>query len=359
MVGGPFTSELAFREAFEGGLLRLLEDASLGAFILVCANASFDPRLLDRALPRLQASFARLSEAVRQDLREGRALVDAEDDVLVFLKLMAVGFDHARATEVRALGPWEVQFNPLRAFRPPRAAAVVPKGIRAEFNHHGFHFNRRFLQREVFWSGTLAGRAVTLLYNKYPFVDLHGLLVPDPAAHRPQFLTREDHLYVWRLLEDLAGGLPGVGIGYNAYGAMASVNHLHFQTFVRERDLPVASPRWAHNGGTDPYPAHCEAYRDAGAAWERVAALHREESPYNLVYLPGRVYCLPRLRQGTYPPPAWTGGFAWYEMAGGVTVFTRRDLAALEADAIARELARIGGALPPGTAAGSPPGARR
>jgi len=335
-----FSSRSGFRDAFESGLLRLLGHEGLGSFILVLANASIEPDLFARSHPLLADRFDRLAASYREALRGARSVADAEDDQIVFLKLLAVGFGHVQPTQTRYAGPWEVQFNPLRAFRPPRAARVVPKGIRAEFDAHGFHFNKRFLQREIFWSGDLGGRSVALFYNKYPFVELHGLLVPDRADHRPQFLTREDHLYVWRLAQDLSRTLPGVGFGYNAYGAFASVNHLHFQMFVRTRNLPVTDPRWAHNGGPEAYPAPCEVYASAEEAWSRVLDLHGRETPYNLIYAAGQLYCLPRRRQGTYEQAPWTGGFAWYEMAGGFTVFNRPDYEGLEPAAIARELAR-------------------
>lgn len=357
MLGEPFSSVVGLRAAFEAGLSRLAVEGGLGAFILACANACFEAELFSRMRPQLEGRFERLAQDLRDALRTGRAVPEADDDVLVFLKLLAVGFDHLRPTRTRFAGPWEVQFNTMRAFRPPRAAQGIPKGIRAEFNHHGFHFNRRFLQREVFWSGELLGRAVCLLYNKYPFIDLHGLLVPDRREHRPQFLTREDHYYVWALAQALARGLPGVGIAYNAYGALASVNHLHFQMFVRQPELPVGAPRWRHNGGAEPYPARCEVFADPRIAWLRIEDLHRAEEPYNLLYRPGRLFCLPRLRQGTYSPAAWATGFAWYEMAGGVTVFNPADFAQLEAGAIAHELTRASGLAPSPQAPAAEPGA--
>lgn len=355
MRDDPFSSIAALRAAFDAGLARLAVEDRLGAFILACANASFDPDLFVRMRGGLEAQFGRLAHRLRDVLRSGRAFEEPEEDLVVFLKLLAIGFDHVRPTETRAVGPWEVQFNPLRAFRPPRAAQGSPKGLRAEFNHHGFHFNRRFLEREVFWSGALHGRQVCLLYNKYPFVDLHGLLVPDRREHRPQFLTRADHLYVWSLAETLGPTLAGVGLAYNAYGALASVNHLHFQMFVRERALPAGWDGWIHNGGRERYPARCETYGDPQAAWRRIDDLHRAEEPYNLIYQPGRLFVLPRLRQGTYAPAPWSSGAAWYEMAGGVTVFNRTDFERLDAEAIAGELARVSGAVgaPAGRAGGS------
>jgi hypothetical protein len=171
---------------------------------------------------------------------------------------------------------------------------------------------------------------------------LHGLVVPEREACLPQFLTREWHEYAWELVAELAGALPGFGLGYNSYGAYASVNHLHFQCFVRERPLPLADPRWRHNGGLEPYPAHCRVFTEAANAWVYLDRLHRAEVPYNLVYLPDRLYCLPRARQGDYAHAPWAGGHAWYELAGGVVTFRRADFEGLDAAAVATELSRVG-----------------
>jgi len=340
MRHSPFSSTQQFRQAFVRGLEGLLEQPELGSYILVHANASFDPKVGASLERRLRRQYLALSDSYRDALRQGRTLTGALDDLLVFLKLMAIDFDGVQPTERRRAGPWEVQFNHLRAFRPPRMSAEPVTGNYAPFEPEGFHFNKPFLRREVLWSGQLHRVEVELLYNKFPFVDLHGLLVPDRGANQPQFLSRPYHLYVWELARQLGVGLPGLGFGYNSYGAYASVNHLHFQMFVRERPLPIADPVWRHNGGDREYPTGCERFDCPREAWERISQLHAERNSYNLVYLPGLMYCLPRRRQGSYTHAPWTAGFAWYELAGGVTAFNRDDFA-IDAEVITRELAKL------------------
>ena len=336
-----FSSAGRFREAFEAGLERLLATGELGPFILVAANATFDTAIYARARAPLVRLFDTLHSRHRAAIAEGRPLTGAEDDIAVFLRMACIGFEALSPTERRACGPWELQFNHLRSFRPKRNAAAAPAGIRRPFEENAFHFNKPFLQQEAFWHGELAGRTATLFYNKFPFADLHGLLVPEPERRLPQWLTEEYHYYIWQLGERLAGGLEGVGLSYNAYGAYASVNHLHFHMFVRPRPLPIADPRWAHNGGDEPYPAPCLALDEAESAWATIEQLHDQGVAYNLIYLPGRLYCLPRKRQGTYAQAAWSGGFAWHEMAGGIITANRDDYEALTASDVSGELARL------------------
>lgn len=339
MIPEALRSPEALDQAFVAGLERLL-GGGVGAFVLVLANAQLDPAIGERLGSALRRRFGELAAECRSALAAGRPLDGPPDDVAVFVRLMAIGLEGLEPSRRRLVAPWEVQLNPLRALRPARAAGRPPSGIQAPFDPSGFHFNRPFLRPEAFWVGDLGGVAAELLYNKFPFVDRHAILVPEREACQPQHLGEERHLWVWRLAERLAGALPGIGFGYNSLGAFASVNHLHFQMLVRQEPLPVALGRWRHNGGQIPYPAECELYTDPRVAWQRLAELHAGERSYNLIYLPGRLYCLPRRRQGEYATPSWCAGQAWYELAGGVIVFNAAELDALKAEEIASALAQ-------------------
>jgi len=334
-----FESRSTLQQAFVAGLERQLAEPGLGTFILVLANAGFDPAIWPLLRDRLAERFAELAAEVSEGLRSGRKLGYPDDDLMVFLKLMAMGFDAISGTEWRRAGPWEIQFNPLRALRPARASGQKVDGCQPPaFNPNGFQFNKPFLKPEILWQGELRRHPVRLLYNKFPFAPLHGLLVPDPERQLPQRLTQDWHLYVWHLAEAWAETLPGVGLAYNSYGGQASVNHLHFQSFVRGEPLPVAQAHWRHNGGDMDYPLPCRTFESALEAWFFIEELHAANRPYNLVYAGDRLYCLPRKPQGSHAQAAWSAGHAWYELAGGVTTFNRDDFAGLDADAIAGEL---------------------
>jgi diadenosine tetraphosphate (Ap4A) HIT family hydrolase len=342
MSSALFNSPQEFRSAFEHHLAGMLRDYDeLGTFVLVLANASFDARVWKQLEGPLRHKYQRLRAEFLEREACGLVLDDAGDDLEVFRQLVAVGIARLKLTEFRFPGRWELQFNHLRSFRPARITAENIEVISARYNPDGFNFNRPYLRKEILWRGWLAGRNCALFYNKFPFVDLHGLLVPEPRKERPQLLFEEDNEYIWKLNEILAKTLPGIGFGYNSYGACASVNHLHFHMFQRDQVLPVADSRWVHNGGKILYPAACFRFDSAASSWRFIRELHHRNVGYNLVYLPGVLYCLPRLKQGSDLTPAWSSGFAWYEMAGGFTTFCENDFAAVDSTAIESALKAI------------------
>jgi len=341
MSDHPFATVESFQQAFNTGLSGLLQKGGLGPFILVCANASFDKRVEAATKTGLRELYEALSKEYVDALSNGKPIQVVEEDLLVFLKLHAVGFERLQHTETRKAGPWEVQFNQLRSFRPKRITTQVPQTLHVPFDEAGFHFNKPFIQKEAFWAGKLSGRHATFYYNKYPFADFHGLLVPERESCLPQFLTEAHHHYVWQATLDLSRTLEGVGFAYNSLGAFASVNHLHFQMFVKPAGLPVMAAEWQHNGGTDMYPAACEAFDTAASAWHFLGQLHEKNTPYNLLYSKGRAYVFPRQKQGCYQQPEWTSGFAWLEMAGGMITFNRESYLNLDEETIAQELAKL------------------
>lgn len=336
----PFESLPALEACFADGLSAMLaEHAGLGAYILVLANASFDPALQARLSTALNHRHRELLTGLTDSLRAGEPLQEPDDDVLVFLKLNLLGVDRIGALERRRCGDWHLMFNPLRALRPPRASRQVFGGLRRPFDPDGFHFNLGFLAKEVMWEGSLGGKPTRLLYNKFPFAHLHGLLVPDPGQELPQALTPALHQWAWTLCAHTA--LPGLCLGYNSLGAGASVNHLHFQSFVQAEPLPVQDARFSHNGGTLAYPLPCLRFQDPVEAWLAIDRLHAVNHPYNLLYSRAGLHLVARRPQDDPALAAETRGYGWSEMAGAVTLYSREAYASLGADAYASSLAQF------------------
>jgi hypothetical protein len=318
----PFTSPAVLERSFADGLATMLENhAGIGVYILVLANAAYDQALWAQLSPALATRHAELAAGITQSLRRGQKLTEPDDDVLVFLKLNTIGFDCLGLMESRRAGPWDVMFNPIRALRPPRISGMSFESLLHAFDSAGFHFNKPFLAKEMLWQGELAGKPARLLYNKFPFARLHGLLVPEPLSEMPQYLTPELHGWAWDVCTQ--SGVPGFCLGYNSTGAGASVNHLHFQSFVQTNPLPVQDPRFVHNGGGAPYPLPCQRFHDPAEAWFELDRRHSHNTPYNLVYSKDCMHLVARVPQDNGKLNTQSRGYGWSEMAGAVTLFSR------------------------------------
>jgi len=315
-----FQSTEVFHSAFVDGLEAMLEIEGLGVFILVLANAGYDTKIYQVLRPRLRSRYNDLVNSYE------KGLDDAPDDMQVFEQLMKIDFDQLQLRECRQLGPWRVQFNQLRSFRPSRMSDVRVDSLSMPFDPKKFNFNKPFLQKEIFWQGSLQNSHCRLLYNKFPFADHHGILAIEPEENRSQVLTAEAHQFIWQLCESMAGGMPGVGFGYNAYGAAASVNHQHFQMYLQEdAGYPVENDCWQHNGGEDIYPLGCDRLDTCDAAWQLIETLHASNTAYNMLYRPGFLYVVSRRMQGHFQYADWLTGMGWADVMGEVTAFTRAD----------------------------------
>ncbi len=326
-VQSPLESPQALNTAFMHGLRRLLATRQLAGYILCAANAAAEPDVR-AALGSELAAHGR--DHARRFAENGWA--DAgEEDRAVFAGMQDLGEAALAPTRIRQAGPFEVQFNRLRALRPPRVSRLAPESIFRPFDPDGFHFNRPFMLAERFWEGELNGRTVSLFYNKYPFARYHALLVPTREAGLPQYLDEATLAWAWELVTQAAKGLPDLLLAYNAFGACASVNHLHFHLLRRESPLPAMS--------ADDWPVAIRTFTSPETAWAAISRLHAGTIGYNLLLAPGRIGILPRRRQGSVPLPPWSTGFTWYELGGGVVTTREADFATLDAGAILAALA--------------------
>lgn len=258
---------------------------------------------------------------------------------MVFLQILAVGFDHLASPVTRQEGVWQLQFNSLRAFRPARASAEQIGNLSKPFHQDCFHFNKPFLAAETFWRGDYLGKRVALLYNKFPFMPLHGLWVPEPDSNQPQYLSESKHHYISDCCRELGETIPAIGMGYNSLGAGASINHLHFQLFASNEPLPLELPCWLHNGGDAPYPAQCQVYRHQEEAWGAIEQCHQQNIAYNILYRPALCYLMPRRYQGGFERQPWLTAATWNELCGNFVLFNRDDFMGLSMDQIQGQLA--------------------
>lgn len=318
-----------FRRQFSGGLSHMLSQDGLGSFILVLANTLQQHDLHRSLLPSLEKSFDALKTGGQ----------GSDDDESVFATLSREGVSRQQCWQHRNAGCWEVVYNTMRRLRPMRLSANKFDSIGQLFDAEQFNFNHPFLKPEIFWQGEWGGQHFRVLYNKFPFAPWHLLLVPDADAQRPQYLDIESHTMIWKLVSAQRHSMPGFGVGYNSLGAGASVNHLHFQGFLRSRPLPVESLRWRHRGGREDYPLKCQAATSVQEAWEMIEVFHQQHQPFNLLYRPGLCYLLPRRPQGEVAAEKWAQGIAWYESCGVFTLADQSLHTALTQQQITQQLA--------------------
>ncbi|MCW8922742.1 MAG: hypothetical protein OQK69_03815, partial [Gammaproteobacteria bacterium] len=239
-----------------------------------------------------------------------------DDDLGVFEKIKAKGVGSLSAWQSIPQGEYELRYNPMRALRPVRASSEKTENVFREFDDDKFHFNKPFLKPEILWEGKWQNVPLRVLYNKFPFAPYHLIIVPYPEKELPQYLTKDEHKLIWRLVKEQADIFTGFGIGYNSLGACASVNQLHFQSFIEEEALPIEKSLWVHNDGRHQYPMKCIKATTVDECWNMVEKMHAENQPYNLLYRKGCCYILPRRMQGSAQVAERVQGAGWIEECG-------------------------------------------
>jgi hypothetical protein len=318
---------VAFRRLFVSTLRNMLSPAEAGAFILVLANSLQDDELYNA----LSVDIASMFDQLRSNINN-KTIDVTNDDRHVFQAIEQTGIGSLAAWQAAGKDAWQMMFNPMRALRPARASNEVIDSICRPFDADKFNFNKPFLRPEILWEGFYSSAPMRVLYNKFPFAPYHLIIVPDPALQLPQFLTEKYHRLMWDLMARVDKVLPGFGVGYNSLGACASVNQLHFQSFIQQQALPVESQQWMHNGGSVSYPMHCIAFASIEESWQQIESFHNSNQPYNLLYRPGCCYVLPRKMQGSDGVMARVQGAGWIEECGVFNVADKAELGSVSAE---------------------------
>jgi hypothetical protein len=325
-----------FKKLFVSRLKDMLSDDELGAFILVLANSQQDNDLKNILRDDLQQTFIAL-----KDRYTAGSLQAPQDDLDVFEQLLDMELGAIEPWRYRPVGDWELAFNSIRKLRPARAASQQFSSIQQPYDANRFHFNKPFLAPEILWEGDHRGKCLRVLYNKFPFADYHLLVAVSPEQNQSQLLTKESHYYAVDLASDAAEVLPGFGMGFNSLAAGASVNHLHFQGFIREHEFAIEKQLWAHNDGDADYPLEVKRFRDAESSWSYLEHLIAQDIAFNCLYRYGSCYVIPRKYQGNVQLPDWLSGAGWLDLAGVVTVSDEQTYAAVTGHLLNEALALL------------------
>lgn len=304
-----------FKKLFVNKLKGMLSDDELGAFILVLANSHQDEFLSNELDADLKNIFITL-----KDKNSAGKLHAPQDDVDVFKQLIDLELDDIPVWRYKTVGEWEVVCNSMRQMRPARSSSQILNSIKQPYDETKFHFNKPFLKPEILWQGVYKGINSRVLFNKFPFSEYHLLIVLSPEKNSSQLLIRETHQYVCSLVEEMSNVFPGFGIGYNSLAAGASVNHFHFQGFIRQQLFAIEKDHWQHNGGEDQYPLEVKRFLDAETSWRYINQLTEQDKSFNCLYRNNYCYVVPRKYQGSVELPNWLTGAGWIDVAGAITV---------------------------------------
>ena len=312
----------------------MLSADELGAFILVLANSQQDAFLKKELRGDIEKTFIKLKE----NFLNGK-LKATQDDIDVFKKIIDIDINAISEWQSKKVGDWQVVYNSMRQLRPTRASSQILNSIKQDFDEAKFHFNKPFLKPEILWEGSckcINDQEIELrvLYNKFPFSDYHLLIVSSPEKNSPQLLTKESHQLIFSLVQEYHTIFPGFGVGFNSLAAGASVNHLHFQGFIRQQEFPIEGKRWTHNGGESNYPLGVRCFTDVESSWLHINKLIDNDIAFNCIYRTNICYIVSRKYQGTVPLPDWLVGAGWLDVAGVLTVSDENTFDSIEGKSI-------------------------
>jgi len=328
-----------FKDSFKNQLFHILdgirdnEMQSYSLFVLALSNISLMKQLREdyELKNMLFNKYDLLSEHIT-------IYLDNSEDFDIFKKIVSFQKDNKfdnntlldNLSKERKVSDFNLKFNKIREFRPERESKEKFLTNFKDFDEIKFNFNKKFLKKEIifdddFFIDKEFKDRFTFFYNKFPFVEYHTVIVPDKDKNNPQFLSSEYHNLICDFMKNikLKNKKEIVGIGFSAYGAFASVNHLHFQFFIE--DLPILDEKWEHNGGNCQYPAKIYKFNDFYSSWQQIDYFNKNNITYNVCYTTDSIFCLPRQFQSEYPKQNWSKGFGWYEMTGGFISFTYND----------------------------------
>jgi hypothetical protein len=324
-------TESTLKRHFEARLRDMTQDDCLlpGLAITVIANLAFLGKVIPATL------FNHLDYGAMSG-EEGEVLGE------VMRKVREGRIDLSRPKR-EPVGEFVLQLNMMRAFKPERSGHGANPGLRAAPKPGDFNYNWPACEAEVFLPMQIptdgGDVGVDCLFNRYPFASYHFLWVPERRQHHGQYIHADDDLRIlqaaWAFVQHLGGSIR---LCYNSLGCHASVNHLHLQGFLAEKDqklpfekiIPGALAKdtvvnW--HGVNATWIPKCEG-RDVISDLQRfMKAVEQQDQTgeriaYNLCMSQDGIACFARLAQGVDPYQSalarhnFTGGLGFLEMLG-------------------------------------------
>jgi hypothetical protein len=259
------------------------------------------------------------------------------------------------------VGEFQLQYNPMRGYRPRRMARKKSMPLCVPFDPVGFHYAQPYCEDEVFLTTLLSGLKVDLLFNRYPFAPYHFLWIPDRFGQHNQFLDRTKDSLILKEARDYVmedGKDSSIRLCYNSTGAHASVNHLHFQGFLITEHWQPPFEKCIRNhiklrgGSSGPLECYFK-----GVQWlsknnsveelqSFIGKMNACNRPYCLYITPEGIACFPRQPQDYAPyiklleQSPLTTGFAFFEMLGEI-ICPNKNVSIFEKQQIERSIVEL------------------
>ncbi len=295
-----------FITAFEKRLISLLNKDELGAFILVLANSLQDEQLNKLLAKKIAVTF--------KQLKENANLVAGPDDISVFETLKKTGVTQYKTWQYKQVESWLCTLNSFRSLRPERSSKQDFTSLYQDFNKEAFHFSKPFLRPEVISIEKFEQLDLQIMFQKFPFIPYHLLIVINASQYLPQYLDQKTHQTLWHFINTVSQKIKGFRLAYNSLGAGASVNHLHFHGCIINT-LSIEETQWLHNGGNQHYPLAVRCCHSIKESWGIIEQQHQNNQPYNLLYSKDCCYIIPRSPQSKKSNDLKM--ISWYEASGG------------------------------------------
>lgn len=317
----PFSLDSSFAKLGEDYLRERLEkmqpatvepEKHRGFFVLILANLHYSG-----ALDRLSQEEKDKVEKIFGILVSASSKIPARDHkddekVIIAIKENYKQLAAIPKTETLQVGPYIVEFNPLRALRHRRAADISHSSLYASFNPKNFNYGSdKGMDPEA--SVEFGCSDISLMFNKFPFASGHSLFVYsrngqmedgvlNTSLRYPQFFNQR----TLEVISKLRATYPKRVFAWNALGAYGSVNHGHIQAADDESEFPITTKALTNSQVASWPVAHKvfigdQSLEQAAQCIREIHNLHFEKGNsslfYNFLSVGERVYLFFRTAQ--------------------------------------------------------------
>lgn len=222
-----------YEKNFEEGLEKLLDSKNISAGEAVSIMSNMDA--IGKKIPL--GVYSAINHDFGFEVPEDKIILDEVAKYIDgdFADLGGINFESADGLVLVK--------NLIRTFKPVRGGRSKNVLLDLPYDPKSFNFNLDACDSCIFHEESVDGHDVSFLYNRYPFLKNHSLMLFDrKKSEHSQFIDPCDDRYILSTALNVAKEHDLI-LGYNSNGACASVNNLHFHVFSRDGNtrFPVES----------------------------------------------------------------------------------------------------------------------